>query len=66
MGGTCSTHGGMRILCDILVEFPKGKRSLGRQGADGRAILKLISRKSGRRGWTGLICLRIGTDSGLL
>jgi hypothetical protein len=35
-------------------------------GLDGEIILKLIFKKRGRRAWTGLIWLRIGTGSGLL
>jgi hypothetical protein len=33
---------------------------------DGIIILKFICKKWDGRVWTGLICLRIGTDGGLL
>jgi hypothetical protein len=32
----------------------------------GRIILKLVSKKSGQRVWTGLIWLRVGASDGLL
>jgi hypothetical protein len=43
MGVARSTHVGMRILYDTLIEKLKVKRQLGGQGADGRIIIKLIS-----------------------
>ena len=35
-------------------------------GIDGGIILELIFMKYGRKAWTGLIWLRIGTGDGLL
>jgi len=44
---------------------PERKKLLGRPGVDGRIILKWIFRKWGG-GWTGLICVIIGSSAGLL
>ena len=43
-----------------------GKEATLKTGIDGRIILKLISKKSVGRSWTGFMWLKIGTTGGLL
>ena len=48
----------------VLVGKLEGKRPLGRPGADGRIILRLIFRKCDVGVWTGSSWPRIETGSG--
>jgi len=50
----------------VLVGKPKGKRPLGRPGADGRIIVRWIFRKWNVGIWTGSSWRRIGTGGGYL
>jgi hypothetical protein len=60
----CTREG--RDVYKISVGKPKGKRPLGRQGIDGRIILRQIFRKGDVGIWTGLNWLRIETGGGHL
>ena len=55
-----------RGLYRVLVGKPEGKRPHGRQGVDGRIILRWILRKWDVGLWTGSSWLRIGTGGGHL
>ena len=58
--------GKRRGVYRILVGKPESKRLLGRQGVDGKIILRWIFRKWNVGVWTGSSWLRIGTDGGHL
>jgi hypothetical protein len=45
MAGACSTYGGRRSACRVLVGKPEGKRYLEDPSIDGRIILRWIFRK---------------------
>ena len=59
-----------RMVKDVRTEFCwgnlKDRDHLEDSGADERIIIKWIFRKWDEGVWTGVICLRIGTDGGLL
>jgi hypothetical protein len=61
-GSACSTNGGKRNACRILVGQPEGKIPLGRP----RRNIKMDLKETGWDVWIGLIWLRIGTSGGLL
>jgi hypothetical protein len=44
----------------------EGKNNLEDLGLRGRIMLKFILKESDGRTWTGIICLRIGKNGGLL
>jgi len=59
--------GHIRAREDVRVGFSGKRLHLEYLGIDGNVILKYLIRLcSGRRGWTGLVWLRIGTSGGLL
>ena len=55
-----------RGLYRVLMVKPEGKRTLGRQGVDGRIIIGWIFKKWDVGVWTGSSWLRIGTGDGHL
>jgi hypothetical protein len=48
MGVTCNTYGERRGVYGVLLGRPEGKRPLGKQGVDGRILLKWIFKKGMR------------------
>jgi hypothetical protein len=64
IGQTCSTYGVEKGVYRVFVEKSEGKYHLENPGADGSLILRWLFRKWVGWTWTGLICLRIGTDGG--
>jgi len=64
--GHVARMGKRRGVYRILVGKPESKRLLGRQGVDGKIILRWIFRKWNVGVWTGSSWLRIGTDGGHL
>jgi hypothetical protein len=68
MGRACSTYGGKRNTCRILVGKPEGKRPPGRPRHRCVDNIKVDLREIGWDGmvWIALIWLKIGTCGGLL
>jgi hypothetical protein len=66
MAGACSTDGGGRGMCMVLVRNPEGKRPLGRPRVDGRIILRCIFKKWDVEVWAGLGWFRIQISGGHL
>jgi hypothetical protein len=52
--------------CGVLVGRPEDKRPLGRPRHGWQDYIKMDLQEVGRRGWTGLFWLRMGTGGGLL
>jgi hypothetical protein len=52
--------------CTVLVGKPERKTALRRTYPGRRTILKWVLEKQDGVIWTGLICLRIGTNGGIL
>jgi hypothetical protein len=55
MGGACSTNGGEDNAYRILVEYPEGKRPLGRPRRRWLANIKIDLREIGWDGMDGMI-----------
>jgi hypothetical protein len=66
MGGLHITHGRDLNAYKIWLEKTKGKDHSEDLGVDGRIISEWVLRKWGGKAWTGFVCLRIGTNGGLL
>jgi len=55
-----------RVAYMVLMGKPKGNRPLRKLGIDGKNNIKKEFARNGEGSWTGLICLRTGTDGGIL
>jgi hypothetical protein len=66
MGGACSTYGERIVAYRVLVGKPEGKKPLGRPKRRWEDNIKWIFKKWDVGSWAGLICVGIGTRSGLL
>jgi hypothetical protein len=66
MGRACSTHGGKRDVCGVLMGEPKGKNPLVKPRRRWEDNIKMILEKQDGVLWTGFIWLRTGTSGGLL
>jgi hypothetical protein len=64
MGGACSTYGGRgEVHTGFWWGSLKERVYLEDPEVDDRIILKCVFKKWDGEVWTGLICLRIGTDN---
>jgi len=54
MGGTCSTHGGMRNIYNIFVGKPEGMRLLGRSRRRWEDNIRMDLREIGWKGVDGI------------
>jgi hypothetical protein len=63
-GGSCSTYGRGEVQTWFYWRNHRKIQDLELLGLEGRTILKRMFNK--RWGWTGLLCLRIGTGGGLM
>jgi hypothetical protein len=54
MDGTCSTHGGMKNTCTILVGKSEGKRPLGRESSSHTQTIHLCVLHTGWGGDDGV------------
>jgi hypothetical protein len=58
--------GDIRNAYKLLVGKPEGKRPFGRRFRKCEDSTRMDLREKVEKVWTGFICLRIGTSSGLL
>jgi hypothetical protein len=64
VGGACSANGDGRGVCGVFVEKPEIRRPLGRPSHRWEDNVELDLPEVGRRAWTRMMWLRIGTGGG--
>ena len=60
--GYVARNGEKRGTYIVLVQKPDGKKSLGRPRRRWENNIKMYLQEVGWRAWTGLVCIRVGTD----